>query len=189
MSWIVAMADQKRCWIVAAVIVAIDQVSKVWVHATLSDGPRMELIPGWLNFVYSRNPGGLFGYFTDLGQPWRTMLLTVLPVFAIALVVYYLVRGDDLDRTARLALALVLGGAIGNLLDRMFRGEVIDFIDAQASGALGAWLIENTGTAHWHTFNVADSCIVSGAILLLISAFWPQRQTGRGVRPTEPVES
>jgi lipoprotein signal peptidase len=63
------------------------------------------------------------------------------------------------------------------LIDRVFRGEVIDFIDAQASGGLAEWLVENVGTAHWHTFNVADSCIVCGAILLLISAFRPQRKT------------
>jgi signal peptidase II len=179
----------RRYWILAAAIVVIDQASKAWVEATLRDAPRLELIPGWLNFVYTRNPGGLFGYFTELAQPWRTMLLTVLPVFAIALVVYYLVRGDDLDRFARLALSLVLGGAVGNLIDRLFRGAVVDFIDAHASGALGTWLIEKTGTAHWHTFNVADSCIVCGAILLLISAFWPQPKGGRGVSPTEHVES
>lgn len=174
MSYLAAMARQKPWWTIAAIIVVVDQTSKAWVHATLADGPRLELIPGWLNFVYSRNPGGLFGYFTDMAQPWRTMLLTLLPIFAIALVVHYLVRGDDLDRVARWALALVLGGAIGNLIDRVFRGEVIDFIDAQASGGLGDWLIERFGTAHWHTFNVADSGIVCGAILLLISAFRPQ---------------
>ncbi len=178
MSYAAAIAQQKRWFVISAVVVAIDQVSKAWVHATLSDGPRVELIPGWLNFVYSRNAGGLFGYFTDLSQPWRTLLLTLLPLAAIAFVVDYLARGRDLDLVARSALSLVLGGAIGNLIDRVFRGEVIDFIDAQASGGLAQWLVEKFGTAHWHTFNVADSCIVCGAILLLISAFRPQRKTG-----------
>lgn len=176
MSYAAAMARQKWYWIVSAVVVAIDQASKAWIHAALSDGPRIELIPGWLNLVYSRNAGGLFGYFTDMAQPWRTLILTLLPAVAIGLVVHYLVRGDDLDRVARSALSLVLGGAIGNLIDRVFRGEVIDFIDAQASGDLAEWLIEKAGTAHWHTFNVADSCIVCGAILMLISAFRPQRK-------------
>ena len=176
MSYAAAMLLQKRWWTVAAVVVAIDQASKAWVHATLRDAPRLELIPGWLNFVYSRNPGGLFGYFTDMAQPWRTLILTLLPLAAIALVVDYLTRGKDLDRVARWALSLVLGGAIGNLIDRLFRGEVIDFIDAHASGGLAEWLVEKVGTAHWHTFNVADSCIVCGAILLLISAFRPQHR-------------
>ena len=175
MSYRAAMALQGRWFAISAVVVAIDQVSKAWIHATLREGPRLELIPGWLNFVYSRNPGGLFGYFTDMAQPWRTLLLTLLPLAAIGFVVDYLTRGKDLDRVSRAALALVLGGAIGNLIDRVFRGEVIDFIDAQASGGLAKWLVEKVGTAHWHTFNVADSCIVCGAALLLISAFRPQR--------------
>ncbi len=177
MSYAAAMALQKRWFTVSTVVVAIDQATKAWVHATLRDAPRLELIPGWLNLVYSRNPGGLFGYFTDMAQPWRTLILTLLPLAAIALVVDYLTRGKDLDRVARWALSLVLGGAIGNLIDRVFRGEVIDFIDAHASGGLAEWLVEKVGTAHWHTFNVADSCIVCGAILLLISAFRPQRKT------------
>jgi len=177
MNYAAAIALQKRWFTISAVVVLVDQASKAWVHAALSDAPRVEVIPGWLNLVYSRNPGGLFGYFTDMSQPWRTLLLTLLPVAAIAFVVDYLTRGKDLDRTARWALSLVLGGAIGNLIDRVFRGEVIDFIDAQASGGLAEWLVGRFGTAHWHTFNVADSCIVSGALLLLISAFRPQRKT------------
>jgi len=180
MSYTGAMALQKRWFLISVAVLALDQASKAWVHATLRDSPRLELIPGWLNFVYSRNPGGLFGYFTDMAQPWRTLILTLLPLAAIALVVDYLTRGKDLDRGARLALALVLGGAIGNLLDRIFRGEVIDFIDAQASGGLANWLVEKVGTAHWHTFNVADSCIVCGAILLLVSAFRPRRKPTSG---------
>jgi len=186
MNWATAAARQRNWWIVASTAIVVDQASKAWVHATLRDAPRMELIPGWLNFVYSRNPGGLFGYFTGLGQPWRTVLLTVVPLAAIAMVVHYLVRGTDLDRAGRAALSLVLGGAVGNLIDRIFRGEVIDFIDAQASGGLGDWLIETFGTAHWHTFNVADSCIVCGALLLLVSAFRPQA-SGNGT--AEPVDS
>lgn len=186
MTWLAAAARQRSWWIVAAVAVLLDQGSKIWAHANLRDAPRMELIPGWLNLVYSRNPGGLFGYFTGLGDPWRTLLLTVVPLAAIAMVVHYLVRGDDLDRPARAALALVLGGAVGNLIDRVARGEVIDFIDAQASGGLGEWLIETFGTAHWHTFNVADSCIVCGALLLLVSAFRP-RPSGNG--QAEAVDS
>ena len=180
MSYAAAMVLQKRWFAVSAVVVAFDQASKAWVHASLRDAPRIEVIPGWLNLVYSRNAGGLFGYFTDMIQPWRTLILALLPLAAIGLVVNYLVRGKDLDRIARSALSLVLGGAIGNLIDRLFRGEVIDFIDAQASGGLAEWLIEKVGTAHWHTFNVADSCIVCGAILLLISAFRPQRKTEPG---------
>jgi signal peptidase II len=73
-------------------------------------------------------------------------------------------------------LALVLGGAVGNLIDRLFRGEVIDFLDVYASSPrLAGWLLEKFGTAHWPTFNFADSAIVCGALLLALSIVRPQR--------------
>lgn len=186
MSYAADAVRQWSWWIVAAVSAVVDQASKAWIVANLRETSRIELIPGWLNLVYSRNPGGLFGYFADLTQPWRTLLLLLVPIGAVVLVVHYLVRGDDLDRAARAALSLVLGGAIGNLIDRLFRGAVVDFIDAQASGALGRWLIDKTGTAHWHTFNVADTCIVCGALLLLVSAFRPRP---RSAGPADAVHS
>jgi signal peptidase II len=175
MSYLSDAAQRKSWFALSASLVLADQLSKIWIHATRVGEPKLEIISGWLNFVYSRNPGGLFGYFSNLGEPWRTLLLTLLPFVAIAMILHFLIRGEDEGPAARLALSLILGGALGNLIDRIFRGEVIDFIDAQASGSLGVWLYEKFGTTHWHTFNLADSFIVCGAVLLLITSFRPRR--------------
>jgi signal peptidase II len=155
-------------------VLALDQTTKVLAHAHLRDGPAVEIVPRFFNLSYSRNAGGLFGYFHDWASPWRTVLLTVLPLVAVALIGLVLLRGRAHDRATLSGLALILGGATGNLLDRIFRGEVVDFLDAHIGVApVEDWLVSWLGTAHWPTFNVADSAIVLGAALLLLDLLRP----------------
>lgn len=157
----------------------VDQVTKILAHAHLRDASPVVIVPGFLNLSYSRNPGGLFGYFGDLPDPWRAVLLTVLPVIAIVLIGIFLLRSDGTLLLTRLGLASILGGAMGNLLDRVVRGEVVDFLDVYASSpGLADWLVRTFGTAHWPTFNIADSCIVVGAGLLILDTFRPQAREG-----------
>jgi signal peptidase II len=161
---------------IAAFVLALDQISKVTVHYLLADRGAVEVIPGFFSLWYSRNPGGLFGSFRDWAGPWRLILLTILPIIAIFFIAGFLRTGKIDDRPTLLGLGLILGGAAGNLIDRLFRGEVIDFLDVYvANSGLADWLIENFGTAHWPTFNIADSGIVVGAGLLLLDIFRPQR--------------
>jgi signal peptidase II len=165
---------------IALLVLVLDQASKILAHQFLRDRGPVEIVPNFFNLVYSRNAGGLFGYFSGMGDPWRTLLLTLLPVIAIALVIFYISRLDGGERITLSALSLVLGGAIGNLIDRTVRGEVVDFLDVYASNRnLAEWLVEKFGTAHWPTFNIADSAIVTGACLLALSIFLPQRAAGR----------
>ena len=172
-----AALDARRPYLLtAAGLVAADQATKAAAHAWLRGAPVVEVVPGFFNLVYSRNRGGLFGYFSDLGDPWRTALLTVFPILAILLLLRFLLADDGTRAPARAGLALILGGATGNLIDRILRGEVVDFLDAYvAAPRLGAWLVDRFGTAHWPTFNVADSAIVVGAGLLLVDALRPTR--------------
>lgn len=139
----------------AAVVVVLDQLSKIWAVSALSDGP-VEVIGTLLQWRLTRNPGGAFSLLTGLTP--------VLAVLAVAMAVY-IVRTTR--RTADIVMAyslgLVLGGAVGNLVDRMvrspgfLRGEVVDFIKVP----------------HWPTFNVADSAITVGVILIAIRG-WRQ---------------
>ena len=139
----------------AGVVVVLDQITKLWAVAALSDGP-VEVIGTLLQFRLTRNPGGAF----SLG----TGLTPVLAILAVAMVIY-IVRTTrrTTDAVMAYSLGLVLGGAVGNLVDRMLRspgvlrGEVVDFIKVP----------------NWPTFNVADCAITVGVILIAIRG-WRQ---------------
>ncbi|HXV75228.1 MAG TPA: signal peptidase II [Candidatus Polarisedimenticolaceae bacterium] len=173
---------------VAVGVVALDQLTKVLAHAYLRVSSAVVIVPGCFNLSYSRNRGGLFGYFSELGSTWRVLLLTVLPVVAIALIGTFIVRTEPAHRSTRVGLGLILGGAVGNLIDRLVRGEVVDFLDVYVSstGAAG-WLVERFGTAHWPTFNLADSAIVVGAGLLILDMFRGQPASDTGADRVRPA--
>jgi signal peptidase II len=145
--------------LVAAIVVAVfilDQVSKFWVLAAFERGEVLEVIPGLFNITLHFNPGVAFGLFADLGEGLRTLVLAGTTTVAIAFVLYFLLVDYRDDRVGQSALALVLGGALGNIVDRIRLGEVVDFFDFYI------------GSAHWPTFNVADSAICIGVAVLLI---------------------
>ena len=160
---------------VSAGVLLLDQISKLLAHHYLSDRIPLDIIPNFFRLWYSRNSGGLFGSFRDWAGPWRFVLLTLLPMAAIVLIGMFLARTKAADRPTLLGLSLILGGALGNLIDRLARGEVVDFLDVYIPASKTAdWFVSVFGTAHWPTFNVADSSIVVGASLLLISIFGSQ---------------
>jgi signal peptidase II len=158
-----ALRPAQRPYLIAGLVVGIvllDQLTKAWVVATLADGPQ-SIIGDTVELRLSRNPGGAFSLLTGF-----TPLLAVLAV--IVAVVLVRVAQRMTDPVMVIALSLVLGGAIGNLLDRVFRapgflrGEVVDFI------RIGAF----------PSFNVGDSAITIGAVLLLVWG-WRDRDDGR----------
>lgn len=158
-------------FLVSAAVLVLDQVTKLVAHAHLRGRGPVEVVPGAFNLWYSTNAGGLFGYFSQWSQPWRGVLLTLMPIVAIVLIVVILLRSDAGDRFTLLGLSLILGGAVGNLIDRLVRGEVVDFLDVYVPPSrLANRLVSWFGTAHWPTFNLADSSIVVGACLLLLRA-------------------
>ncbi|HET7237294.1 MAG TPA: signal peptidase II [Actinomycetota bacterium] len=138
---------------VAAAALALDQLSKAWVVASLEGRPPIRVIPGVLSFAYTSNSGGAFG----LGRsaPWIFAGATMLVSGAIVVI-----SRRPMGRATAIALGMILGGALGNLADRALngpglRGEVTDFIDLQI----------------WPVFNLADSFIVVGALVLAFSSF------------------
>lgn len=185
-----ALLARRGYFIVAFVVLLLDQATKVAAHHWLRGVPPVEVVPGLFNLIYTRNPGGLFGYFGDLAQPWRGLLLTAMPLLAVGMIVHFIVRADDLLRSTRFGLALILGGALGNLLDRVVRGEVVDFLDVYASTpTLADWLVTRFGTSHWPTFNVADSAIVCGAGLLLLDIVRAPRAAAGPEAPAKRSET
>jgi len=167
-----------RYFSVSVAVLILDQLTK-WavVHSSIVERPY-DIVPGYLRFAYGENSGALFGMFSGLQQPWRTVVLLIVPLAAIALVLFFMRVSGEKDRLALMGLALILGGAVGNQLDRLLRhGRVVDFVDVSFEAEpVHGWLVRTFGSAHWPAFNVADSAIVVGALLL---AFDLLRQTRR----------
>jgi signal peptidase II len=135
---------------------AADQSSKYAVEKYSSAGSFHVLIPGLLNLIHTSNPGVAFGLFADSQTPLLAPLLILFSVGVIALLVWLLVTGRAGGWLGQCGLALILGGAAGNVLDRLTRSSVTDFIDF------------HVGNHHWYTFNIADSAIVIGAALVVL---------------------
>lgn len=153
--------------LVAIAVLAADQLSKFAVDRYTPRGSLEVVIPGLLNLVHTNNPGVAFGLFADSHVPWRAPLLIFFAAVVIALIVWMLATGRAGGAMGSYGLALILGGAVGNVVDRVFHRSVTDFIDLH----LGAY--------HWYTFNVADSAIVIGAVLVILELLRDGRRVGR----------
>jgi signal peptidase II len=141
-------------WLPAA-IVALDQLTKAAVRVKLPQYHSVTVIPGMLDFTHVRNTGAAFGILNAADFPFKTALIAVIAVVAlVGIALYALGLGRD-QLLARVGLALIIGGAAGNLIDRVFIGSVVDFVDVY-------WR-----TYHFWAFNVADSAITVGAAIMI----------------------
>lgn len=140
------------------VIVALDQVTKALVRRTLPLHESVTVVPGFLDFTHIRNTGAAFGFLDATDLPYKTALLSAIAVASLVGVGFYAAGLPREQRLARWGLALILGGAAGNLIDRVTAGFVLDFVDVY-------WR-----TYHFWAFNVADSAISIGVTLWLLDA-------------------
>jgi len=137
-------------------VLLLDQATKAMVTSRMVLYSTAPVIPGLFHITLVQNRGALFGWFHDLADPYRGALFIVVPVLAIVLILVFQYRTTIDDAVTQSGLALILGGAFGNLVDRLRLGYVIDFLDVFV------------GDYHWPAFNVADSCICIGVALLVI---------------------
>jgi signal peptidase II len=159
------MADiRQKAFAAAAAVFAFDRATKWIVEKYVSFLDAYKVIPGFFEIVHSQNRGVAFGILNDSTSEWRTILLAVISAAAVVVVTAMLWRAERLDRLSLWALALILGGASGNVFDRIVWGRVTDF------------LLFNVGEYQWPTFNVADSAIVIGSGLLVLELLRPKRQ-------------
>jgi signal peptidase II len=147
----------------AAALFLLDQGAKWLVAGSLRAGEIRPVLPGLFNLTYLHNRGAAFGLFADSDSPAVRALLISFSVAALVLVLYLLWRGVN-SRWTAWGLGLILGGALGNLLDRVRSGSVVDFLDFHLGGY------------HWPAFNLADSAVVIGALLLMVEVLRPHRQ-------------
>ena len=151
-------ANLPRLIALVSALVAADQISKVLVTGSLGLGQSVPLIPGLLHFTLVRNTGMAFGLLAGADIPFKAALVTLLSLAAMGAVAYFALKSPQSERLTRIGLTFILGGALGNIIDRVRLGYVVDFVDV---------FYRDT---HWPAFNVADSCICVGVGLLLLDS-------------------
>jgi signal peptidase II len=143
-------ASIPRLLIVAVLVVVVDQVTKLMIYHGIPLWEEVVVVPGFFNIVHYHNPGGAFGVFSGTDNGFRHVFFLVVSILALGLVFYFYRSTPRTHRFLSTGFALIFGGAIGNLIDRFWLGQVVDFLDVYVNG----W--------HWPAFNVADSAITAG---------------------------
>lgn len=153
-----------RKWpFVTAVVVAVvvlDQLTKWWIRSTVPLHESIAVVPSLFNITHLRNPGGAFSLLAQSADGFRIPFFVVMSGIAVAALIYFLREIETHQKVLLFAVAGVLGGAIGNLIDRVALGAVTDFLDVY-------W-----GSYHWPAFNVADSFITVGVVVLLAQSLF-----------------
>lgn len=142
---------------IAGFLVALDQIVKIYVHANFSLGESVPVIQDIFHITYVRNIGAAFGIFREMPEGFREAFFKSMPPIAMVIILYMLKGVANADRWQVFALSMIFGGAVGNYIDRLRFGFVIDFLDVHYKEA---W--------SYPAFNIADSAIVCGVILLLL---------------------
>jgi len=158
---------RKYFFLIAAVVVLLDRASKWAVSASLPLHESLTVIPGFFHITHVENTGAAFGLFAESTAQWKVAALVTFSLLALIVVSILLWRNSHSLSTMTIGLSLILGGAFGNLWDRLVAGHVTDFLDFHIA------------QYYWPAFNVADSAIVIGAILLVAEILFakPDRET------------
>jgi signal peptidase II len=142
-------------FLIVAAVIALDRLTKWLVIRHLPEAHEIPVVPGLFQLSHWENTGAAFSMFADSSSPWRTLGLIGFAVAALLVVGFLLWKSGSALNAVTLALALIMGGASGNLWDRLAKGTVTDFLDFYI------------GQHHWPPFNIADSAIVVGSLLLM----------------------
>jgi signal peptidase II len=150
-------------FLIAVVVALLDRLTKGLIKTHVSASDSNTVIPGLLNIVHTENPGIAFGMLANASGAWRDILLIGFSSAVLIAISTILLRGQ-MDAVVRIGLGFILGGAFGNLYDRIVNGTVTDFVEAHA------------GQHYFPAFNVADSAITVGACLLLLDMWWARER-------------
>jgi signal peptidase II len=148
-------AMRKYHFLIAILVIVLDRMSKWLVAGSINLHDSISVLPGFFRLTHVQNSGAAFGLFAESSSEWKVAILILFSILALAVVSALLWKNSHSMTTTGVGLALILGGAVGNLWDRLLTGHVVDFFDFYL------------GSYHWPAFNVADSAIVIGALLLV----------------------
>jgi signal peptidase II len=146
---------RKYHFLISLFVIALDRVTKWTIARRLSLHDSIQIIPGFFRIIHAENPGAAFGIFADSPSQWKVGMLIGFSIIALVIVSALLWKNSHTMTSTGIGLALILGGAVGNLWDRLVSRQVVDF------------LLFYVGPHQWPAFNVADSAIVVGAGLLV----------------------
>ena len=146
------------------IIVVVDQATKAMIRASLKEHDSTTIIPGLMDFTHVLNSGAAFGFLNGVDFPFKTVVIAVIATAALVGVGVYAASLAHHQIVARLGLALIIGGAGGNLIDRLISGSVVDFVDVY-------W-----GSHHFWAFNVADSAISVGVAIMILDMLGVDRR-------------
>jgi signal peptidase II len=136
-------------------VIVLDQITKAAILKNFLIHESRTIIDGFFNLVYVMNPGAAFGFLATASKTFRYCFFTGITVTVIVLIIYYIIKSKPQNMLMVTSLTLIFAGAVGNLIDRIRFGAVVDFLDVYI------------GTAHWPAFNVADSSISIGAAIMI----------------------
>ena len=149
--------------VIVLTIVMLDQVSKYAIRTNLELHESVTILVGRFNLIYIENTGAAFGFLSSVSFPFKTTILALAGIIALLCIAFYMVTLPSSQWIARTGLSCILGGAMGNLIDRVTTGAVVDFVDLY-------W-------REWHfwAFNVADTAITIGVIMMIIDLLWTEK--------------
>ncbi len=150
-------------WLTLAIVLA-DRATKAWFETQTTEYWRHEVVRHFIYLVHTRNPGIAFSLFADSTSPWVRILLIAGSLVVIGVLAWLLVAGQSIGALNAAGIALLLGGATGNVTDRILHGAVTDFLEV--------WI----GTYRWPAFNVADSAITIGAALIILDLLFGEKR-------------
>ena len=142
--------------LIAGLVIVLDQITKQLVLSSIPLYHSISVIPGFFNFTHVRNPGGAFGFMASGSVELRNFIFIGVSIIAMGLIVFFYRSTPKTHRALAASLAMIFGGAVGNFVDRLRFGEVVDFLDVYL------------GSYHWPAFNVADSAITVGITIFLV---------------------
>lgn len=169
---------------IAGFLVCLDQLVKIYIHTQYAFGERSVVVDGLFYITHVRNPGAAFGIFRDASEIFRKAFFLTMPLFAMGIIVYLIHQLRDNERAQIIALSSIFGGAIGNYIDRVQYGFVIDYLDFTFRYDLP---VLGKGLYSYPAFNIADISIVSGVGVLLLLMFLDRKspdnaQSAKGKR-------
>ncbi len=156
---------------VTLLIIFLDQASKIWVDQVLGQAQSKVIIPHFFELVHYRNPGAAFGMFASWVSPWREVFFYCVSAMALTFLFYYFVKTPLHQKNILISISMIIGGAVGNLIDRIFRGNVVDFLLLHWNNKVAYFSLfgkKYSMDLVWPAFNIADAAISVGVVLLIL---------------------